>query len=287
MKILYGTYENNIDITNMCLTEWVKNNVITIPEKHEIFTDRPTQIIIVDKNNNSTTFLHYSNIEIDLADNTIKFYTDIDIKLENIQGKLKLKYGSFLDELPEQKMVCRYIKGHEKVLEIGGNIGRNSLVIGSLLNDHNNLLVLESHEIIAKQLIENRDINEFKFHIENAALSNRKLLQNGWNTIPYDEKDDNKDFHPINTITLKELYNKYKIDFDTLVLDCEGAFYYILVDMPEILNNINLIIMENDYLNPEHKKYVDDVLIKNNFYLDFNGGWKTNINFFQVWKRNI
>ena len=32
-------------------------------------------------------------------------------------------------------------------------------------------------------------------------------------------------YKPVNTITLEELNNKYNIEFDTLVLDCEGAFY--------------------------------------------------------------
>jgi hypothetical protein len=33
-------------------------------------------------------------------------------------------------------------------------------------------------------------------------------------------------------ITLEELNRKYNIMFDTLVLDCEGAFYYLLMEMP-------------------------------------------------------
>ena len=73
-----------------------------------------------------------------------------------------------------------------------------------------------------------------------------------------------------------------------LVLDCEGAFYYILLDMPEILNNINLIIMENDYTNISHKEYVDEVLRGKNFYRDYveEGGWgPCQANFFEVWKR--
>jgi hypothetical protein len=80
----------------------------------------------------------------------------------------------------------------------------------------------------------------------------------------------------VNTITLDQLNRKYNIQFDTLVLDCEGAFYYILMDMPEILDNIKLIIMENDYLNFSEKQYIDDVLIKNNFYRDYveTGGWQ-------------
>jgi len=56
----------------------------------------------------------------------------------------------------------------------------------------------------------------------------------------------------VKTITYDDLKLKYKINFDTLVLDCEGAFYYILMDMPEILENIKLIIMENNYHNFSH-----------------------------------
>ena len=74
-----------------------------------------------------------------------------------------------------------------------------------------------------------------------------------------------------------------------MVLDCEGAFYYILVDMPEILNNIQLIIMENDYYDISHKLYVDSVLEKYNFYNDYKeaGGWGCCYNnFFEVWKKS-
>ena len=85
--------------------------------------------------------------------------------------------------------------------------------------------------------------------------------------------------------------NKYKIEFDTLVLDCEGAFYYILMDMPEILDNINLIIMENDYQDISQKQYVDEILLQNNFVSDYveSGGWSSSCpcynNFFEVWKK--
>lgn len=60
-------------------------------------------------------------------------------------------------------------------------------------------------------------------------------------------------FKWINTIRLEQLKTKYNIKFDTLVLNCEGAFYYILMGMPEILDNINLTIMENDYHILEQK----------------------------------
>jgi FkbM family methyltransferase len=210
----------------------------------------------------------------------------VNDKLLNIQSKLIINYGSFYEEVSEQKMSVKYLKGHEKVLEIGGNIGRNSLIISSILEDSSNLVVLESDTNIANQLIENKTINNLNFNIEVSALSKRKLVQRGWDTRPSDVLETG--FKWVNTITLHELKTKYNIIFDTLVLDCEGAFYYILMDMPNILDNINLIIMENDYWDIDKKQYIDKILKENNFYVDYTekGGWGPCYdNFFEVWKR--
>jgi FkbM family methyltransferase len=182
-------------------------------------------------------------------------------------------------------MAVKYLTGNEKVLEIGGNIGRNSLIIASILKN-NNLVTLESDIDIAKQLEENRDLNNYNFHIECSALSNRKLIQKGWDTKPSDTLEEG--YKWVNTITFENLKIKYNIEFDTLVLDCEGAFYYILMDSPQILNNINLILMENDYHDITKKNYIDDILKKNNFYVDYveSGGWGPCYNnFFEVWKK--
>ena len=183
-------------------------------------------------------------------------------------------------------MVVKYLTGNEKVLEIGGNIGRNSLIIASILNDSRNLVTLECDPNIANQLNENKNLNNLNFSIESSALSNRKLIQKDWNTIPSNELLPEHNW--VNTITLEELKNKYNINFDTLVIDCEGALYYILMDMPELLNGINLIIMENDYFDINEKKYVDDVLKNNNFMVHYieSGGWGPCYNnFFEVWKK--
>ena len=207
-------------------------------------------------------------------------------ELKVIHNNLKIKYGSFQAELPEQKMVKLYLTGKEKILEIGGNIGRNSMVISHILGQNNNLVVLESDLEISKKLEENRNLNNMNFHVENFALSKRNLIQKGWNTIVSDTLLNG--YKTIKTITYDKLIKKYNIEFDTLVLDCEGAFYYILQDMPEILNNVNLIIIENDYTNINHKNYVDKILKNNNFYVDYieAGGWlKISNNFYEVWKK--
>jgi len=237
------------------------------------------QSYIVKNNLENFTITTENNTENNIENN-------IDNKIKNIHNKLQIKYGNLQDELPEQKMAVRYLTGNEKVLEIGGNIGRNSLIIASIV-DNNNFVSLECDENIAEQLKENRDINNYTFHIESSALSKRKLIQKGWDTKPSDVLVPGYTW--VNTINLDELNSKYNIIFDTLVLDCEGAFYYILVDMPEILNNIQLIIMENDYYDISHKMFVDSVLKKYNFYNDYKeaGGWGCCYNnFFEVWKKS-
>jgi FkbM family methyltransferase len=221
--------------------------------------------------------------------NTASF-TSVNATIDLLHSKLTLKHGSFTEELPEQKMVVRYFSGFEKVLEIGGNIGRNSLIIASILKNSENFVTLESSPDIAQQLIENRNLNNFNFHIENSALSNRRLFQREWVTIPNPSPDIADDYIEISTITLTDLKKKYNIDFDTLVLDCEGAFYYILLDMPEILDNIKLIIMENDYTDIKEKEYVDKILIKNNFYRCYVEalGYSEMVCekcFFEIWKK--
>jgi FkbM family methyltransferase len=296
MKIFYGLNNHLLDVTNICFSKLLNNDIITIPSCDVVrtshFTDPLKGVlkkIYVLNNGITTEYDEQMVVQIRLSYNfNIITVDDINNKLSNIQSKLKIIHGTFNEELPEQKMVTRYLTGNEKVLEIGSNIGRNSLIIASILQTKNNssFVTLESDYEIAKQLCENRDLNGFSFYIENSALTKRQLIQQGWNTIESDVLLDG--YTLVKTITLEHLYQKYKINFDTLVLDCEGAFFNILIDMPEILNNLNLIIMENDYDTIEKKEHIDAILRENSFYLDYSecgGSGPCSDNFFEVWKR--
>jgi FkbM family methyltransferase len=309
IKIEYGIIGNLVDVTSIVLTKFSKDGILFIPKnddlraqyfKDHLFGVLKTVFVTTNFAEEPTTVEcnHLTNVYIDI--NVQKIYMNDapeEIKalhlnkfqlLSNIHSKLSLHYGSFQDEYPEQLMAVSYLTGNEKVLEIGGNIGRNSLVIAHILRqaNTNNFVTLECDPNIAKQLMYNRDVNNISFIIENSALSKRKLIQKGWDTIASDVVLHG--YTPVKTITWDELNAKYNILFDTLVLDCEGAFYYILMDMPEILTNINLIIMENDYRDITHKKFIDDVLKENGFHVDYSeaGGWGPCYNnFFEVWKK--
>ena len=295
MKIFYGISNNKMDVTNICFSKLNNNNIITIPRgdlnRGVLFTDPLPGVlksVFILNDNKLMAYEDFYVIKINVLNNTITTINDNDIinRAANIQSKLNIRYGSFYEELPEQRMAVRYLTGDERVLEIGGNIGRNSLVIASILKNSQNLVALESDVNIAAQLTENRNLNNLNFHIESSALSKRKLIQRGWDTLPSETLQDGYTW--VNTISFEQLKEKYSIEFDTLVLDCEGAFYYILMDMPEMLDNINLIIMENDYKEISKKNYIDETLKEKGFYVDYAeaGGWGPCANnFFEVWKR--
>ena len=293
MKILYGCAPfNSMDVTDICTK---MGRIICIPSgdfaRAAIFTDPFPGIVkkifvIVSDINDIKEYDENVELTIDLSNNSIDAFSGDVIKLKDIHNKLTLHHGSFQEELPEQKMAVRVLKGHEKVLELGSNIGRNSLVIASILQNSENLVTLESDPLTVECLQKNRDANNLNFRIENSALSKKKLIQQGWSTIPSETLLVG--YKWVNTITFPELQNKYNITFDTLILDVEGAFYHILLDTPEILDNIKLIIMENDYWNDAHKIYIDDVLKSKDFYRYYveAGGWGPCYNnFYEIWKK--
>jgi hypothetical protein len=221
MKVFYGISNKNLDVTNICLFKLSRNNIITIPwgdlNRGVLFTDPLPgvlkQVFILNDDN----FMAYDDrctIKINLLNNTVTTIDEnyISNRIQNIHSTLQIRYGSFYEELPEQKMVVRYLTGDERVLEIGGNIGRNSLIIASILKNSQNLVTLESDVNIANQLTENRDLNNFNVHIESSALSKRKLIQKGWDTLPSDTLQARYTW--VNTISIQQLKENYSIEFD-------------------------------------------------------------------------
>ena len=205
-------------------------------------------------------------------------------RLLTIHNQLSLIHGSLHEEFPEQLMAAMFISENDKVLEIGGNVGRNSCVIGSMLKNSNQLVVAESDFETAVQLVNNRENNRLGFLVENSAISCVLLYQYGWDTTP----EYKPGFIPIQTITYTELKNKFGMQFNVLVADCEGALYYILNDDESVLNDVETIIVENDYHNYFHYLNVCTKFMLHGFHLAYNkaGGWGPCYNeFYQVWKK--
>lgn len=209
------------------------------------------------------------------------------VHLAAIHSCIELLIGSMAEEYPEQLLAVQYVRPDATVLELGGNVGRNSCAIATLLTDDRRLVSVESFHETAKQLRQNRDHNELSFHVEAAALSRVPLAQHGWITVPYDTIVPSG-YTPVNTIPFAALEAKYELTFDTIVADCEGALAQILRDEPTMLKNITMLIVENDYTAVADKEFVDKMLAEYGLTVVESqaGGWGAFQScFYQVYQR--
>ena len=284
MRIYYGLLNNSIDITDICMLRLKTNNTIVIPhgdKYRDLYFSDPLygthKNIIITFMQDTKIYDEYTTIKINLDTNEIKgiCLNDINSKISMIYEKLQLKYGNFSEEIQEQKMIVRYLQGEEKVLEIGGNIGRNSILIANIIKN-DNFVSLECYAKNAFQIIENRNLNKFTFSVECATLFSQTELSE------------------VNVITYTELQSKYNIIFDTLIITHIMEFYYIIINdtSVNILTNINLLILKNDYNNNEYKENINNVLFANNFYTEYVEPVSWNLgpcynNFYEVWKRAL
>lgn len=310
LEILYGVENNYRDITRKALLihSRTKNlsNILTIApddnKRAQTFGDHiygTLKHIIVKHNGTEEKYEYNREVVVDISDilptltlsvNDKSWFdetvTDPLKRVQMIHDNILFIHGDMKEEFPEQIMAATFIQKDNCVLELGANTGRNTLVIASILSDSSNLVTLETDSNTCAALKENRDINNYNFHIENAALSKRSLIQRGWDTMVSDIVLPG--YFKVNNITFDEIEQKYNKKFDTLVADCEGALYYIFQDFPEMLTNINTIIMENDYKDLSQKHTVDQILSKNGFRRVYvqEGGWQPCYHFFfETWKK--
>lgn len=314
MKIFYGYDDQHyVNVTSTIFNQCLKKNELVIPvgdgPRCDIIGFDPypnilKHILIVDYNGNHHKFSHTRECRISFEPivkqleemhprswwKTIgKHITDPNERLQRLHQQFNFDFGSLGDEYPEQLFATIFIPPEAKVLEIGGNIGRNSLVLSTILENDQQLVVLESHPDYVPQVRHNLAQNRMNTRVEPSALSYSKLLQHGWDTIPLSDATENhKDWKDVPCITFEELQQKYNIQFDTLVADCEGALYYIFKDNPSILDHIRLVIMENDYSDIDHKNMVDSILTLKGLRRIFHqeGGWGPCYPFFyEVWQK--
>ena len=217
-------------------------------------------------------------------------------KLIDIHKGICFSEKSELDnEIPEQLMAVKHITPDCIVLELGGSIGRNSCIINSILDTKTNHVVVEPSKIELSILQQNRDSNNFEFFIENSAISKVPLYSLSWYTYPTQIPDSVE----VNTIGYNDVLEKYKLKFNTLVIDNEGHFVGMIKDFPTILDGIKLLIIEHDFNTEDDLCYfkkimtqsgftMEDMFLKNDRYgpgINWNDGLKTDPVFVSVWKK--
>jgi FkbM family methyltransferase len=158
-------------------------------------------------------------------------------------------------EKPEQDLANQYISENDVVLELGARYGSVSCVINSKLNNKNNQVVVEPDNRVWNALEKNKTNNNCKFNIVKGFISNKKLdltnlnVCHGGYGATFVENNNTK----IPSYSLDEIKNKYNLNFNVLVADCEGFLELFFDENPEFYDSLRLIIFEADY--PEKCDY--------------------------------
>ena len=213
--------------------------------------------------------------------------------IKTLHLSLHLEGGSWEDEVIEQSMSALFINKYDRVLELGGNIGRNSLVIATLLENSENLVVFESDPVSSEILERNKKANGFNFTIYSKALSNKPLIQKEWDSRLLEENEEIPEgWFPIDTMSFSSLMEITPIPFNVLVCDCEGCLYNILKDEPTFLDMFNKVLLENDFwYEPEQEQFINHRLKELGFQIQFEhdleADWlpEGRKNFWQAWIR--
>lgn len=176
-------------------------------------------------------------------------------------------------EKPEQDLAKQYIMPRDVVLELGARYGSVSCVINSKLNCKTNQVVVEPDDRVWGALERNRFANKCGFHIVKGFISAKKLaLTNldewygGYGATAI-EKEDTR----IPSFSLSEIKEKYNLDFNVLVADCEGFLETFFNENPDFHKQLRLIIFEADY--PEKCDYnkIKNMLVDDGFKAALEG----------------
>ena len=186
---------------------------------------------------------------------------------------------SFL-EYEEQVLAYKYIESEDTVLELGARYGSVSCRIGEKLRDKTKHIAVEPDSSVWDALEKNKQRNQGHFQIIKGFVSNVRLKLTNldyWHG-GYGATSEVDSSSTIPSYTLQEIEQKYGLDFNVLVADCEGFLETFFDENPELYKKLRLVIFEADY--PEKCNYVK---IRNN--LTSNGFQPLHQGHQNVWKK--
>jgi FkbM family methyltransferase len=166
------------------------------------------------------------------------------MKIVNENGQLiNIKYF----EKEEQDLARTYVLEDDVVLELGARYGSVSCTINNNLGIKTNQVVVEPDERVWEALEINKKANNCHFHIIKGFISYKKLnltdksshLGCGTSTI----EDSNT---TIPSYSLSEIKNKYKLNFNVLIADCEGFLEMFYDENTNFFDSLRLVIFECD-----------------------------------------
>ena len=146
-------------------------------------------------------------------------------------------------EAAEQSMVREFIREDDVVLELGARYGSVSCTINQILKNKKNQVSIEPDYRVWSSLENNRNSNGCEFGIIKGFVSRKKLniVAKGYDTTFTPDESSN-----VECLTLNEIEEKFNLQFNVLVADCEGFLEIFFEENPEFYSKLDKVIFEAD-----------------------------------------
>lgn len=155
------------------------------------------------------------------------------------------------------RVIRSFLPADSKVLEIGGRYGVLSEAIHHILSDRTHHVVVEPDRAAWAALEHNRDVARCSYEIVRGTLSSAGVSQTGGcGPLGMTKRfriASNPD-RSVPVFTYSMLKENVGFRWNTLVVDCEGAFVEIFRDFPDIIYDATLIFIDWDALDDRKNK---------------------------------
>jgi len=159
----------------------------------------------------------------------------------------------------EQGLAYRYIRPYHKVLELGARYGSVSIITNQIVDDKSSHYVVEPDKTVWEALESNMKNNDCNFNIIKGIIGSGKhrIVGEGYakRTITdpsYGESDI-------------ETFNIPDVDFNALIVDCEGFLETFYNENKELFGKLDLMIVECDEPDKCNYQYLFEEFSKLNF----------------------
>jgi FkbM family methyltransferase len=166
----------------------------------------------------------------------------------------------------EQNDAFNYIYKDDIVLELGGRYGTVSTIINNKLDNKKNHVVIEPDSSVIESLKINRKNHKCHFEIFNGIISNKKNIKlNNHGYGSFITEIHNNETSNIQIISYENFLKIYNLNFNTLVVDCEGCFLEFIIIIGDNISKYNKIFLEKDYPDKCNYNEIEKILYKYNF----------------------
>lgn len=147
----------------------------------------------------------------------------------------------------EKREDVKWIPKDACVLEVGARYGTMSVAINRHLDTSMKHVAIEADPAVWSALERNKKTAQARFHIIKGAISDKPLVlkakSNGVRT-------SHSTTRSVPIFSYDQIKKLSKLDFDTLVVDCEGCVLHLIKTYPAILEDMTWILIEFDV--PDH-----------------------------------